>query len=331
MKWICLIALCSSGPAWPQAASNDGDSAGVAFLNYIHVVNNLDKTLAFYHDVFELDSPAQLLPNPGIPALVNSPGARLRHAVLHLPNTSFGLKLAEFSGAERKPVRLNISDPGAGTLVLRVRDLDRVVDAAKNWGAEIITPSGAPVKLRPTAVGSRAILMRDPDGYLVEGEEVAPSDGWPSPGNVQTAGMRFAMADRNATLKFYGDLLGLRLNGGTEFRLNPTMNAFAGTPQDTQLRSLNVTAPGTNPLLFYEFKDLPHTQFHHRVPDPGSPAVSFRVKNLDGVLERMRAVKTPIVSARGRVVQSTPRSRSIFVEDPNGIHVEFEETVEKRP
>ena len=46
MKWICLIALCSSGPAWPQAASNDGDSAGVAFLNYIHVVNNLDKTLA---------------------------------------------------------------------------------------------------------------------------------------------------------------------------------------------------------------------------------------------------------------------------------------------
>jgi len=65
MKWICLIALCSS-PAWPQAASNDGDSAGVAFLNYIHVVNNLDKTLAFYHDVFELDGEAQLLPNPGI-------------------------------------------------------------------------------------------------------------------------------------------------------------------------------------------------------------------------------------------------------------------------
>src|SRR6516162_3846086 len=101
MKWICLIALCSSGPAWPQAASNDGDSAGVAFPNYIHVVNNMDKTLAFYHDVFELDIPAQLLPNPSIPALVNSPGSRLRHALLQLPNTCFSLKLPEFSGAVR--------------------------------------------------------------------------------------------------------------------------------------------------------------------------------------------------------------------------------------
>jgi catechol 2,3-dioxygenase-like lactoylglutathione lyase family enzyme len=329
MKWICLIALYSGG-AWSQSASNDGDAATAGILNDIHAVNSLEKALAFYRNVFELDGKARVLPNSGIPALVNSPVVRLRIAVLDLPNTSFGLELAEFSGVERKPVRLGVSDPGAGTLILRVRDLDRVVDSAKNFGAEIITPSGAPIKLRPTAVGSRAILMRDPDGYLVEGEEVAPSDGSPSPGNVQTAGMRFAMADRNATLKFYGDLLGLKLNGGTEFRLNPTMNAFAGTPDGVEVRALNVNAPGTNPLVFYEFKDAPHTQCHHRVPDPGSPAISFRVKDLDGLLMRMRAVKTPIVSARRRVVQSTPRIRSIFVEDPNGINVEFEETVEKR-
>jgi catechol 2,3-dioxygenase-like lactoylglutathione lyase family enzyme len=330
MKWICLIALCSGG-AWSQSVSYNGNAAATGVLNDIHAVNSLEKSLAFYRDVFELDGKARILPNTGIPALVNSPIVRLRIAVLDLPNTSFGLELAEFSGVERKPVRLNVSDPGAGTLVLRVRDLDRVVDAARNFAVEIITPSGAPIKLRPTAVGSRAILMRDPDGYLVEGEEVSPSDGSPSPGNVQTAGMRFAMADRNATLKFYGNLLGLKLNGGTEFRLNPTMNAFAGTPDGVEVRALNVNAPGTNPLVFYEFKDGPHTQFHHRVPEPGLPAISFRVKDLDGVLKRMRAVKTPIVSARGRVVQSTPRIRSIFVEDPNGINVEFEEGVEKSP
>ena len=330
MKWICLIALCSGG-AWSQSVSYNGNAAATGILNDIHAVNNLEKSLAFYRDVFELDGKARILPNTGIPALVDSPIVRLRIAVLDLPNTSFGLELAEFSGVERKPVRLNVSDPGAGTLVSRVRDLDRVVDAAKNFGAEVITPSGAPIKLRPTAVGSRAILMRDPDGYLVEGEEVAPSDGSPSPGNVQTAGMRFAMADRNATLRFYGDLLGLKLNGGTEFRLNPTMNAFAGTPDGVEVRALNINAPGTNPLVFYEFKDALHTQRHHRVPDPGSPTISFRVKDLDGVLKRMRAVKTPIVSAGGRAVQSTPRIRSIFVEDPNGINVEFEETVEKRP
>ena len=330
MKWICLIALCSGG-AWSQSVSYNGNAAATGILNDIHAVNNLEKSLAFYRDVFELDGKARILPNTGIPALVDSPIVRLRIAVLDLPNTSFGLELAEFSGVERKPVRLNVSDPGAGTLVSRVRDLDRVVDAAKNLGAEIITPSGAPIKLRPTAVGSRAILMRDPDGYLVEGEEVAPSDGSPSPGNVQTAGMRFAMADRNATLKFYGDLLGLKLNGGTEFRLNPTMNAFAGTPDGVEVRALNVNAPGTNPLVFYEFKDAPHTQFHHRVSDPGSPAISFRVKSLNGLLKEMRGARTAIVSARGTAVQLTPETRSIFVEDPNGINVEFEEGVEKSP
>jgi catechol 2,3-dioxygenase-like lactoylglutathione lyase family enzyme len=282
----------------------DGNAAAVEILNDIHAVNSLNKTLAFYRGVFELDGKARVLPNTGIPALVNSPIVRLRIAVLDLPNTSFGLELAEFSGVERKPVRLNVSDPGGGTLVLRVRDLDRVVDAAKNFGTEVITPSGAPVELRPTAVGSRA-LMRDPDGYLVEEEEVAPSDGSPSPGNVQTAGMRFAMADRNATLKFYGNLLGLKLNGGTEFRLNPTMNAFAGTPDGVEVRALNVNAPGTNPLLFYEFKDAPHTQFHHRVPDPGSPAISFRVKDLNGLLKEMHGARTAIVSARGTAVQLT--------------------------
>src|SRR5690349_10832656 len=237
MRWISLIALCGTSAAWLQAASNDGDIA-VGGRNYIHVANRLDTTLAFYRDVFGLDGQTQPLPSRGFPALTNSPGARLRLAVLDLPNTSFGFELMEFSGVVRRPGRLRVSDPGAGTLVLRVLDLNRVVDATKTSGAEIVTPSGAPIKLRATAVGTRAILVSDPDGYLVEGEEVSPSNGSNSNGNVQSAGMRFAMADRNATLKFYADLLGLKLTGGTEFRVNPTISDFTGVPQGSESRAL---------------------------------------------------------------------------------------------
>ena len=325
MRWISVIALCGAGAAWIGAAANDGEAA-VGSRNYIHVVNNLDKTLAFYRDVFGLDGQTQPSPNRGFPALTNSPGAHLRLAVFDLPNTSFGFELMEFSGIERRPVRLRISDPGAGTLVLRVRDLDRAVDAAKKSGAEIVTPSGAPVKLRSTAVGTRAILMRDPDGYFVEGEEVSPSNGSPSNENVQSAGMRFVMADRSATLKFYEGLLGLKLAGGAEFRVNPTMGDFTGVPQDSQSRTLSVALPGTNALAFYEFKDLPHPPSPLRLPDPGVPALSFRVKDLDGLLKTIRAAKAPIVSARGKVVRFSPNTRSIFVEDPNGINVELYET-----
>jgi catechol 2,3-dioxygenase-like lactoylglutathione lyase family enzyme len=325
MRWSSLIALCGAGAACLQAASNDGGAA-LGGRNYIHVVNSLDKTLAFYRDAFGLDGHTQPLPNRGFPALTNSPGARLRLAVLDLPNTSFGFELMEVSGVERTRGQLRVSDPGAGTLVLRVLDLNRVVDAAKPSGAEIVTPSGAPVKLRATAVGTRAILVRDPDGYLVEGEEVSPSNGSPSNGNVQSAGMRFAMADRNATLQFYADLLGLKLTGGTEFRVNPTMSDFTGVPQGSESRALSVTLPGTNALVFYEFKDLSHTPSHLRLRDPGVPALSLRVKDLDVLLKRMRAARVPIVSARSRVVRLTPSTRGIFVEDPNGINVELYES-----
>jgi catechol 2,3-dioxygenase-like lactoylglutathione lyase family enzyme len=81
-------------------------------------------------------------------------------------------------------------------------------------------------------------------------------------------------------------------------------------------------------LLFYEFKDLPHSPFHLRLPDPGVPALSFRVKNLDGLLKTMRVAEVPIVSARAKVVRITPSTRSVFVEDPNGINVELCETTQ---
>jgi hypothetical protein len=87
-----------------------------------------------------------------------------------------------------------------------------------------------------------------------------------------------------------------------------------------------VAGPGTNPLVFYEFKDLPRTQLHLRVTDPGAPTISFRVKDLDGLLRRMRAAKAPILSAHGKVVRLTPTTRTIFVQDPSGINIELDES-----
>jgi catechol 2,3-dioxygenase-like lactoylglutathione lyase family enzyme len=75
----------------------------VGILNYIHAVNDLDKTLAFYHEVFGLDGQPRPFPNPGVPALTNSPGVSLRLAVLKLPNAGFGFELTEFSGVPRQP------------------------------------------------------------------------------------------------------------------------------------------------------------------------------------------------------------------------------------
>lgn len=329
MTWISLIALYAAGAGWLHAAPNEGNAAVVRILNDIHAVNSLDKTLAFYRDVFELNAEPQSLPNPSIAALTNAPGVKLRVAVLHLPNTSFGFELTEFSGVERKSGRANIPDPGAATLILRVRELDRVVDAAKKSGIQIVTPSSTPIRLPSTARGSRAILMRDPDGYFVEAEDVSSSSTPLLNTNVQSAGMRFAMADRDATVKFYGDLLGFTLTGGTDFTINQAMIDFTGVPKGSQARALSGTVPGTNDsIAFYEFKDLPRTPFRLRVTDPGAPAMSLQVKDLDGLLMRMRAAGVPVLSAQGKAVQFTPTIRNVLIEDPNGINIELFEAMQ---
>src|SRR5215475_15333272 len=158
----------------------------IGILNSSHAVNNLDTTLAFYRDVFGLAADPQPIRNPGISALTGTPSVQLRHAVLRLPNTSFGFELTEFSGVQRNVLHANVPDPGAAHLILRVRDLDSVVDAARKSGVQIVTRASAPVQLRSGARGSRAILMRDPDGYFVEGEDVSSSNDSPSPQNVQS-------------------------------------------------------------------------------------------------------------------------------------------------
>lgn len=325
MKLVTLFALCTAGAAFAQTDSRS--PVVLSILNDIHAVNNLDQTLAFYRDVFGLTAEPRPFPNPGVPALTNSPGVHLRLAVLRFPNASFGFELTEFSGIARNPGRARHTDPGTGTMVLRVRDLDAVVAAAKKDGCEIVTASQAPVKV--SQAGTRSILLRDPDGYFVEAIQAAPGAGSAAPGNVQSVAMGFTVGDRQTTLKFYRDLLGFDLKGNMEYARTPAVLDLVGAPTGSEFRELTGVIPGTTaPIAFYEWKGMPRTPFHLRVPDPGAPAMCLRVKDLDGLLKRMRAAGVPIESARGEVVQFTPSIRNIFVQDPNGVNLELYESTQ---
>jgi catechol 2,3-dioxygenase-like lactoylglutathione lyase family enzyme len=296
-------------------------------LNYIHATNNLERTLAFYHDVFGLDAPApRPLLSPGVPALTNSPGVKLRLATLHFPNTPFGFELTEFSNVDRKPGQARHTDPGAALIALRVKDLDPVLAAVKKMHVPVITTS-APVTIANPNGKLRALLIRDPDGYVVEVAESAPPAGVTAPGNVYGATMGLTVADMESTIRFYHGLLGFDLKGKMEFSSDPPIVNLIGSPH-AKFRELTATVPGTKALMaFYEYKGMPRTPFHLRVPDPGAPAIALHVKDLDGLLKRMRAAGVPVTSARGEVAQFSPTVRNIFVEDPNGLNIElFEST-----
>jgi catechol 2,3-dioxygenase-like lactoylglutathione lyase family enzyme len=323
-----LAAILLAGVAFSQTGTAPAEAPVVGMLNYIHATNDLERTLAFYRDVFGLDAPApRPLLSPGVPALTNSPGVTLRLTTLHFPNTAFGFELTQFSNVERKPGQARHTDPGAALIALRVKDIEPVLAAVKKMNVPIITTSGAPVTIDSPNGKLRSILIRDPDGYIVEVVESAPPAGATAAGNVYGASMGLTVADMESTLKFYHGLLGFDLTGKMEFSSDPPIVDLIGAPH-AQFRELVGNVPGTKALMaFYEYKGIPRTPFHLRVPDPGAPAVALRVKDLDGLLTRMRAAGVKVTSARGEVAQFSPTIRNIFVEDPNGLNIElFEST-----
>jgi catechol 2,3-dioxygenase-like lactoylglutathione lyase family enzyme len=316
---LACAALFASA-AFAQTGSAPSESPVVGILNYIHAVKDLDTTLAFYHDVFGLDGKPQAFPNPGVPALTNSPGASLRLAVLKIPNTEFGFELTQFSSVDRHPGQARPYDPGAGILVLRVKDLTSIAAAVKKRNDPVVTTSGAPVTLGNT----RVFMVRDPDGFLCHVIELAPRDGEAAEGNVLSAAIGLAIADKDSIAKFYHDLLGFDITGKDEYHSNPGYFDMVGAAPTTQVREYRANVPGTKALVaFYEYKDIDRKPFHLRVPDPGSPAMALRVKDLDGLLARMRAAGVPLTSQHSEVVQFTPTIRNIFVQDPNGINIEL--------
>ncbi len=311
------VLLAQTGPA-----PNTGVPV-VGILNYIHAVNDLETTLAFYNDVFGLKGEPRPFPNPGVPALTNSPGVSLRLATLRLPNAGFGFELTQFSGVDRHPGQPKHTDPGAALIALRVKDLEPVLAAVKKGNVPVITTGGEPAMI-PTANGKvRGLLIRDPDGYVLEVVESKPGEGVQAEGNVFGASMGLTVADMESTIKFWRDLLGFDLKGKMEFSSDPDILKLTGAT-GAKNRELVATVPGTKALMaFYEYQGIPRTPFHLRVPDPGAPAVALRVTDLDGLLKRMRAAGVPVTSAHGEIVQFTPAIRNIFVEDPNGLNIEL--------
>jgi catechol 2,3-dioxygenase-like lactoylglutathione lyase family enzyme len=234
-----------------------------------------------------------------VPDLIGVPGAQLQVQIFRLPG-GFGFELTHFGNIELKESgQPRLTDPGVAKLTIRVRDMEPVLTALK----------------RTPAKGDLPIVVRDPDGYPVEVLQVSPTSDAPAAGNIPganilSATMGLAVSDLERTLKFYHDLLGFELTGKMEFVVDK--------------RQIAGNVPGTKARIeFYEFKGVPRTPFHLRVPDPGCPAIALRVADLDGLLKRMKAAGVKIISAGGVPAQFSPTIRNIFVEDPDGFKIEL--------
>jgi feruloyl esterase len=326
------------------------DSVVRGLYNWIHSTGDAERSFAFYRDVFGIElarSPfaggpsnarpeairpaAQAGSDPLVWTLTNTEGSRFRTVFMRAPNTPFGLELSEFFDIPRGERQANAWDPGASRLIFTVRDLDAVVARLRAGRAPVVTIDGAPLD----TPDGRAMLVRDPDGYLVEVRQASPAavTAAKASGDVIETAIGITVARRERALAFYEELLGfqiratraasdaeLRVNGLIDGKLTQTVMAIPGIDATVVLAEYALPA-SANPAA---------RPFQWRLQDVGAPQFQLEVAGLDALLERTARAGYRFLSVGGEPIQR-PFGRFVFAIDPDGVLVEFVEPVQSGP
>ena len=317
--WFFFAGILIAQPA------PSGDVVGVG--NFTHLVADLDRSIEFYRDRIglELLGPQGKRPFAAVPAIqkaTNAPGAQVRLAIFKIPGAEIGVEAAEFQDIERHPVQPRFQDPGSANLILLVRDVEALLATLKKAGVPVVTTGGEPVPVRGK---TRAVILKDPDGYFVELMQLDPLPETTAPPSSNIIGARFGMTveDTETTLKFYHDLFGFDARPGPPFNDNKTIMSLAGTP-GAQYRRSTATIPGTSVQVeFIEFHDIERKTYSSGVQDPGTASWQLRVRDMDAMVERMKGAGNIVISAGAEAQNVAPTLSIFFVRDPNNIVVEL--------
>lgn len=292
--------------------------------NYIHTVDDLDRTFAFYRDVIGLPvarEPGERSASERLQRLTDTRGASLRSAQLQIPGTGVGLLLTEFSGIDRRAFTPRNSDPGASTLVVTVRDLDTMLASARTFGSPVVTAGGEPMALGP---GMRSVFITDPDGFYIEivQAEPLPETNAPTASNVVLARVAFTVENIDAVLQFYRDVLGFRVTPGGAFSANAAVSRLVGIEGGEFRASFAQIQGSALEWEFVEFRAIERIRYDGRLQDPGTAAISVLVPDVRAATQAVRAVGLPIVTAGGEPAMSDTGG-AVFVRDPGGLLLEL--------
>src|SRR5665213_3498176 len=298
-----------------SAGTGDAPGPAIGVRAIIHSVGNLDKTVAFYRDGLGMQpvgpggKPVTAMPAPqaldeSLSKFTDTHGAKFRNASFNIPGAAFMLELTEFTDTPRKQAVPHMQDPGAATLVLTVRDVDAALAGVKKNGGSVLSIGGEPMKIGGETSQSRSVFVRDPDGFMLElaGIQPAPKSSAPADSNILGGRIGVTIKDTYQTNKTIASLIDAK---GAQWRIS----------------SAKVPGRDVNFELL-EFKDVPRKDFALRVPDPGSPAVSVHVKDVESAMKAVAAGGGSIVTRGGEPVKLGP-GMGVFVRDPNGLLIEL--------
>jgi catechol 2,3-dioxygenase-like lactoylglutathione lyase family enzyme len=317
-------ATAAIGQAPPPGGADTSKGAIIGTGTFTAFVENMDRSLAFYHDVFGMEVPAPGASgerpynraNPQLFAMFDIPGARERHQSARVPGGRVNVELMEIQDVEHRTVPLRIQDPGTATLVLVVRDIDATLARARQANVSIVTSGGTPVAL---ADGTRAILIRDIDNRFIEIRQPASVAETSAAATSAVVDMRLSIAvnDMDQTTRIYRNVLGFTVEGETPFTADNATRMLTGL-RGAEVRRSRVQAPGSTLWIeFVEFKGVDRTPLRMRIQDRGAARLQLRAQNLDTLVAEMKNAGLKIVSEGGVAVPIPPNLKGALVADPN--------------
>jgi catechol 2,3-dioxygenase-like lactoylglutathione lyase family enzyme len=340
MRKLLIVFTAFTGLGMAQTAPA-GEVVGVG--NFLHVVSDSEKAVAFYNGVLGMDvqgappnGPRPYLTTPAIVNLYDALGAQYRVGTTLVQGSPMRAELVEWKDIERKPVHRRIQDPGAATMILIVRDLDSIMARVKSSGTPIVTTGGEPVTLAEGKGTERAIIVRDPDGFFVELAQIDPAPQTPAPAssNMLEVGFAFTVSNTDKMMHVFKDALGFQPTTGP-FEADPARLKLMGTP-GAKYRQTTTRVPGTSlHANFYEFKGIDRQAVHsHSSPrDPGSPMLRLLVRDMDSVVKALAAAGAPVVSHESKpvtLVNPNGTIRAAIVSAPDNLLVQVMQQMPKQ-
>jgi catechol 2,3-dioxygenase-like lactoylglutathione lyase family enzyme len=294
----------------------------------IHVVADLDRTLAFYRDGigFTVASPPAPLTGSTLLDKVKHghPAASARAATMTIPGSNLQLQVIQFSGAGATPFTQRLYDPGVTRFSIQVRDIDLAFANVKDRGIVVDTTSAGPVFTQRPRNDTRAVMMRDPDGFVFEFVQpgAPPETDVPATSNVFNARSSLAVDDMDRALVFYRDLLGFTVTNPPNY-VNDAVLVLEGTLR-AKARTAQTMPPGSNNMwVIWEFSEIERTRRAPAPQDPGASAISLEVENLPALLARLARAGITVETPGAAPIDLGGGHRGALVRSPDGLLVEL--------
>lgn len=188
-------------------------------------VGDLDRSVTFFSEVLSFETVGRRRVSGEAFARLNGlPSAEGQAAILKLGDELLELTAFELPPGRNFPAGTRSNDRWFQHIAIIVSDMDRAYARLVEHGVRPAS-RGGPQRLpdwNENAAGIRAFYFRDPDGHFLELLQFPPGKGdpkWQRRSDRLFLGIdhtAFVVADTDASLRFYRDLLGLRIAGQGE-------------------------------------------------------------------------------------------------------------------